>query len=130
GFSTVKRDDVTVSGSAATSVDATLRVGAVAETITVTGETPLVDISSTKREVVLDHDSIQALPSSRQYFTLARVAPGTIGGGSDVGGAGIADVGQSLTVHGSKAVDQRVMLNGLSIITVEAGGHIRRAQAR
>jgi len=124
GFSTVKRDGVDVSGTAVTSADALLRVGAVAETITVTGETPLVDISSTKKEVVLDHDSIQALPSSRQYFTLARVAPGTSGGGGDVGGAGIADVGQSLTVHGSKAVDQRVMLNGLSIMTLQAGGNI------
>ncbi len=124
GFSTIKRDDIEVSGSATTSTDATLRVGAVAETITVTGETPLVDVSSTKKEVVLDHDSIQALPSSRQYFTLARVAPGTTGGGGDVGGAGIADVGQSLTVHGSKAVDQRVMLNGLSIMTLQAGGNI------
>ncbi len=124
GFSTIKRGDIEVSGSATTSTDATLRVGAVAETITVTGETPLVDVSSTKKEVVLDHDSIQALPSSRQYFTLARVAPGTTGGGGDVGGAGIADVGQSLTVHGSKAVDQRVMLNGLSIMTLQAGGNI------
>jgi hypothetical protein len=124
GFSTIKRGDIEVSGSGTTSTDATLRVGAVAETITVTGETPLVDISSTKKEVVLDHDSIQALPSSRQYFTLARVAPGTTGGGGDVGGAGIADVGQSLTVHGSKAVDQRVMLNGLSIMTLQAGGNI------
>src|SRR4029077_19422486 len=109
---------------ATTSTDATLRVGAVAETITVTAESPLVDISSTKKEVVLDHDSIQALPSSRQYFTLARVAPGTVGGGGDVGGAGIADVGQSLTVHGSKAVDQRVMLNAVSIMTLQAGGNI------
>jgi len=124
GFSTIKRDDVSVSGTATTSTDATLRVGAVAETITVTGETPLVDVSSTKKEVVLDHDAVQALPSSRQYFTLARVAPGTTGGGADVGGAGIADVGQSLTVHGSKAVDQRVMLNGLSIMTLQAGGNI------
>ena len=124
GFSTVRRDDVTVSGSGVTPADATLRVGAVAETITVTGETPLVDVSSTKKEVVLDHDSIQALPSSRQYFTLARVAPGTTGGGGDVGGGAIADVGQSLTVHGSKAVDQRVMLNGLSIMTLQAGGNI------
>ena len=74
GFSTVKREGVDVSGSATTSADASLKVGAVAETITVTGETPLVDVSSTKKEVVLDHDSIQALPSSRQYFTLARVA--------------------------------------------------------
>jgi hypothetical protein len=124
GFSTVKRDDIPVSGSGVTQTDAVLRVGAVAETITVTGETPLVDIASTKKEVVLDHDSIQALPSSRQYFTLARVAPSTVGGGSDVGGAGIADVGQSLTSHGSKAVDQRVTLNGLSIMTLQAGGNI------
>jgi hypothetical protein len=124
GFSIVKHDDVMVSGSGVTTADATLRVGAVAETITVTGETPLVDTASTKKEVVLDHDAVQNLPSSRQYFTLARVAPGTVGGGSDVGGAGIADVGQSLTVHGSKAVDQRVLLNGLSIMTLQAGGNI------
>src|SRR4051812_37983715 len=124
GFSTVKRDEVMVSGSSTTTTDATLRVGAVAETITVTGETPLVDVSSTKKEVVLDHDLVQNLPSSRQYFTLARIAPGTTGGGADVGGSAIADVGMSLTVHGSKAVDQRVMLNGLSIMTLQAGGNI------
>src|SRR5436309_2363694 len=87
GFSTVKRDDVMVSGTAVTTADATLRVGAVTETITVTGETPVVDVSSTRKEVVLDHDVVQALPSSRQYFTLARMAPGTMGGGADVGGS-------------------------------------------
>src|SRR3954466_7624427 len=38
GFSTVKRDGVDVSGTGVTSADALLRVGAVAETITVTGE--------------------------------------------------------------------------------------------
>jgi hypothetical protein len=124
GFSTVKRDDVMVSGSAVTTADASLRVGAVAETITVTGETPVVDTASTRKEVVLDHDAVQSLPSSRQYFTLARVAAGTVGGGSDVGGSAIADVGQSLVVHGSKAVDQRIMLNGVSIMTLQAGGNI------
>src|SRR5262245_65918280 len=51
GFSTVKRDGVDVSGTGTTTADALLRVGAVAETITVTGETPLVDVSSTKKEV-------------------------------------------------------------------------------
>src|SRR5262245_32387754 len=65
GFSTIKRDNIEVSGSATTATDAVLRVGAVAETITVTGETPLVDVTSTKKEVVIDHDAIQALPSSR-----------------------------------------------------------------
>jgi Carboxypeptidase regulatory-like domain len=124
GFNTVKRDDVMVSGSAVTEADATLRVGNVAETITVTAESPVVDTSSTRKEVVLDHDVVQSLPSSRQYFTLARIAAGTVGGGTDVGGSAIADVGQSLTVHGSKNVDQRIMLNGVSIMTLQAGGNI------
>jgi hypothetical protein len=125
GFSTVRRDEVLVSGSAVTSIDTTLRVGAVSETITVTGESPIVDTTNTKKQIVLDHDAVQNLPSSRQYFTLARMAAGTTGGGADVGGsAGIADVGQSLTAHGSKAVDQRVMLNGVSIMTLQAGGNI------
>jgi Carboxypeptidase regulatory-like domain len=130
GFSTIKRDGVVLSGTGNTNIDADLKVGAVAETITVTGETPLVDITSTKRESVIDHDTVQNLPSSRQYFTLARMIPGTSGGGTDVGGSGnagasgIADVGQSLTVHGSKNVDQRIMLNGVSIMTLQAGGNI------
>src|ERR1043166_2861132 len=119
GFSTVKREGIELSGSASTTGDADLKVGAVAETITVTGETPLVDVTSTKRQSVIDHDTIQSLPSSRQYFTIARMVAGTSGGGSDVGGSGavgfsgIADVGQSLTAHGSKNVDQRIMLNGV-----------------
>src|SRR5215471_9095230 len=95
GFSTVRRDEVLVSGSAVTSIDSTLRVGAVTETITVTGESPVVDTTNTRKQIVLDHDAVQNLPSSRQYFTLARMAAGTVGGGTDVGGsAGIADVGQ------------------------------------
>ena len=125
GFSIVKRDGVELTGSFTATINAELKVGTVQETITVTGETPMVDVSSTRKQVVLDHDAVQNLPSSRQYFTLARMAAGTSGGGGDVGGsAGIADVGQSLTAHGSKAVDQRVMLNGVSIMTLQAGGNI------
>ena len=124
GFSTVKREGVELTGTFTATVNADMKVGAVEETITVTGETPLVDTASTKKQVVLDHDAVQNLPSSRQYFTLARMAAGTSGGGSDVGGAAIADVGLSLTAHGSKAVDQRVMLNGVSIMTLQAGGNI------
>jgi hypothetical protein len=47
GFNTVKRDNVDVTGSGTATVDADLKVGAIAETITVTGETPIVDVSTT-----------------------------------------------------------------------------------
>ena len=47
GFNTVKRDGVVLTGSAVVTVDADLRVGALEETITVTGEAPVVDVTST-----------------------------------------------------------------------------------
>src|SRR6516165_8304978 len=50
GFSTLKRDDVMLSGSGVIKIDADLKVGGVAETITVTGETPVVDVSTTKTQ--------------------------------------------------------------------------------
>src|ERR1700760_4760565 len=54
GFATVKREDVELTGAGVTTINADMRVGAVTETVTVTGETPVVDVqTSTKREVVL-----------------------------------------------------------------------------
>ena len=79
GFNTVKREGIELAGSFVANVSADMKVGALEETITVTGETPLVDTASTKKQVVLDHELVQNLPSSRQYFTLARMAPGTTG---------------------------------------------------
>src|SRR5688572_25119872 len=44
GFATVKRDGLIVSGTGVITVDSDLRVGGVQETVTVTGETPVVDV--------------------------------------------------------------------------------------
>jgi hypothetical protein len=124
GFNTVKRDGVTVAGSGTVAVDADLRVGALEETVTVTGEAPVVDTQSITQQRVLNSDMVDALPSARNYFGLARMIPGTLGGGNDVGGSLIQDVGQSVTVHGSRNVDQRVTVNGVSTMTLQAGGNI------
>ena len=63
GFNTSKREDVILSGSAGSVVDGELRVGSLEETITVTGETPTVDVSTTSRSAVLTADTVDALPS-------------------------------------------------------------------
>src|SRR5882672_874466 len=46
GFSTVARDGVELSGSSVVRVDAELRVGSLQETVTVTGESPLIDVQT------------------------------------------------------------------------------------
>src|SRR5205809_4029390 len=76
GFATLKHDGVILSGSAVTTVDAELRVGAVSETVTVTGESPVVDVVSTKREVTLDNETMRNLPSVRSYSYLLTAVPG------------------------------------------------------
>ena len=125
GFNTVKRDGVAVSGSAAVTVDAELRVGSLEETITVTGEAPVVDVSQ-------HHAAARAeLRHRRRAAERAQLLrPGahdsghSCGGGNDVGGSLIQDVGQSVTVHGSRNVDQRVTVNGVNTMTLQAGGNI------
>ena len=122
GFNTVRRDNVAVAGTGSIAIDAELRVGALEETITVTGEAPVVDTTNVTQQRVLNSDTVNALPSARNHFGLARMIPGTSGGGNDVGGSLIQDVGQGVTVHGSKNVDMRITANGVSTMTLQAGG--------
>src|SRR6185503_9725703 len=70
GFSTVVREGVEVSGSATVSINADMRVGSLEETITVTGESPVVDLQSAERETVLTNDVIKAIPTAGSYNAL------------------------------------------------------------
>src|SRR5882672_9261359 len=60
GFNTFKREGIELTGSFTASVNAELKVGALAETITVTGESPIVDVQSAKRETTLSNDVIRS----------------------------------------------------------------------
>ena len=124
GFNTAKREDVALSGAGVSAVDIELRVGSLEETITVTGEAPTVDVSTTSRSAVLSADTIDALPSSRNYASLARMIPAAVFNGTDVGGSGLQGVGGSVQIHGSRQQDQRVTLNGINTMTLQAGGNI------
>ena len=49
GFNTVKREGLEIPGDFVMTVNADLRVGGLEETITVTGESPIVDVQSARR---------------------------------------------------------------------------------
>ena len=65
GFSTVRREGIELSGSFTAVVNADLKVGAIAETITVSGETPIVDTQSVRRQTTISGDLITSIPSAR-----------------------------------------------------------------
>jgi len=124
GFVTVRQEGVRLEGAATMTISPSMRVGGIEETVTVTGESPVVDLTTTTRQDVLDTQTINALPTARNYLTLARLSPATTGGGNDVGGTVLQDVGGSVTIHGSRNQDQRVTLNGINTMTLQAGGNI------
>src|SRR5688500_4299943 len=76
GFTTVIREDVAVSGVGTITIGAEMRVGGVQETITVTGETPVVDVQSTRRQAVIDADTVSSIPVARGYGNLLATVPG------------------------------------------------------
>src|SRR5438270_511164 len=64
GFNIVKRDGIELSGTAALTIPIEMRVGGVGETITVTGETPVVDVQTARRETVLSAEVIDTIPGN------------------------------------------------------------------
>ena len=78
GFSSVKRDGIELSGSFTATINADMKVGSLEETITVTGETPIVDTQSVRRQVVISDDVIKSMPAARAYAGIMMLIPSTI----------------------------------------------------
>jgi Carboxypeptidase regulatory-like domain len=122
GFNTFKRDGIELAGNFTATINAELRVGALEETITVTGETPVVDTQGVTRQRVISADVIDEVPTGRNYTNLGILVPGVStqcaqtcsSGPQDVGGAS-GDSRSTLTVHGSRFRDQRLAINGMTI---------------
>lgn len=122
GFTTFKREGVELAGSFTAAVNADLRVGAVAETITVTGASPVVDMQSVTQQQVIGKDVLDAIPTGRSQHSFASLIPGMTGA-VDYGGTNTLNL-NTLTVHGSRANDQRVMVDGLSISATSGDGQL------
>jgi hypothetical protein len=124
GFSTFKREGVELTGTAVVTINADMRVGSLEETITVSGESPIVDVQSTTRQAVIDQEVLAAIPSARNPFTTGVLIPGVRRGGAnvpDVGGSVVQEVA-SLEFNGSRQSDQRMMVNGVALSTMIGGG--------
>src|SRR3989442_3900220 len=79
GFSTVKREGIELTGSGTTTVNADLKVGTLEETITVTGETPIVDVQTAVRQNVLSGEAVASAPTARSCNGILLLQPGITG---------------------------------------------------
>ncbi len=94
-------------GAFAATVNANLEVGALEETITVTGASPIVDLQSTQNQFVANREVLDVLPATRSMQ----------GGASLVPGVSFYSQGfvSTMSVHGSNTADQRIYQDGMRI---------------
>lgn len=121
GFNAVKREGIELTGSFAAAVNAELKVGSVQETITVTGATPVVDVTSALQQRVMSKDVIDAIPVGRAQTALAVLVPGMTTGSQDVGGTNTLGF-SPVAIHGGRTNDQRLMIDGLLVRNVATQG--------
>lgn len=106
-FKTVRRAGIIVSGADRVGVPPiTLETGGIAETVTVTAESPTVQSQSGERSFAVSLEQIENLPVNRQTFiTLLQFAPGVAPGGS-TGFVRLGSVSQNnLMMDGISAMD-------------------------
>ncbi len=113
GFNTFRREGITLTANATATVNGEMKVGAVSESITVTGEAPLVDVQNSGRSQVVDREMLDTIPNGGQTWQVGFTLPGVVQvGRSDVGGAG--GIQQTrMSAHGSTISDTTTTLDGM-----------------
>jgi hypothetical protein len=116
GFKTLRRSGILLEGAFTAPVHADLELGALEETVTVTGVSPVVDVTSNRQQVVVNREMLDAIPTTtRSLQARAFLIPGTtvtaLGSGQT-----------AMTVHGSRFNDQVVMVDGMRLNLLEGEG--------
>ena len=123
GFTTVERDGVQVSTGVTLTLNADLRVGGVQESITVTGETPVVDVqNSTRVQRVLSDEVLAALPASRGYGNLLTTVSGIQANGTQNGGINPTMV--FFTSRGGRSNEGTIQIDGMNVGSAFNGGGV------
>src|SRR5437667_751718 len=109
GFKTVKRTDIILGGTFTAQVSVDLQVGAVEETLTVTGASPVVDVINNVASFVANREILDAIPTTdRNTVSRALLIPGTT--------VTPFVLGQfNLTSHGSSREDFTIAIDGLRV---------------
>src|SRR5687767_7377531 len=119
GFNTVRREEITLSGTTTLTIPVTMNVGGIQETITVTGETPVVDVQSARKEVVLDQEVIQTIPATRSVGGLLNATAGLT---VDNNGIALSPTMTFFSANGGANNEGRMAVNGMTVGAARSGG--------
>ena len=124
GFSTVLVESQELPGGFTATVDAVLSVGALEETVTVSGEAPVVDVQSISQAEVLDREVLDAIPTGRNLQSTAQLIPGVKMNRPEVG---LTTAAQQtyMSVHGMSTRQTTVTVDGQLVMTAGGDGGVQ-----
>jgi len=114
GFTSVKREGLELPSNFSATVNADLKIGALEETVVVTGASPVVDTTSTARAQVITRDLLDQLPTGKTAQLAAALVPGVFMGTPDVAGAQAVNQNNT-TAHGYVGSQTTVLLDGIQL---------------
>ena len=112
GFSSVRREGIELTASFTATVNADLRVGALEETVTVSGQAPTVDVTNVAQQRVMTRDVINAIPvGTKSVVALGVLIPGMTTNSQDVGGTQYGSA--AIAIHNSRLFEQALLYDGM-----------------
>jgi carboxypeptidase family protein len=114
GFSTFRREGLELTTGFTATINADLRVGTVEETITVSGESPVVDLQNVRQQTTLARETLEALPTSGRISQLVNFIPGAVVGNAvwqSVGG--LDERANAFSAHGGRFDDNAPIMDGM-----------------
>jgi hypothetical protein len=126
GFRTLRREGIELPANFTATVNAELAVGALEETVTVSGESPIVDIRSSRAQSQYSTETLSALPGTGRVASLVYALPGAVlGDEGNRGGGGLTDRGQTwFSVHGAPVAQPVVDGMNNELAAANRGVHI------
>jgi hypothetical protein len=121
GFATVVREGLVLSGGGVMTVGAEMRVGALEESITVTGESPVVDVQTARQQMTIDGDIVRVLPASRSYGNYIAAIPAIQATGF---GSGASTINNFFSARGGRSNEGLIQLDGMNVGAPGNGGGV------
>ena len=113
GFQTLRRESVRVNLNVTLTINADMPLAGVSESVTITGETPVVDIKTTTTAVNFTEELLEDIPNARNIWAAMAQAPGFQMNGYDVGGSHVGTQTGYVT-YGSES-QNRTVLEGINV---------------
>src|SRR5712691_2583631 len=123
GFSVAKRDGIELTANFTAAISVELTVGALSETVTVSGQSALVDVQNVNQQKTFSRALLDTVPTNKGMLGYAALVPAVVSppNAQDVGGSK-GEVSVRMAIHGGKQSDQKLLQDGMRYTAMVQGG--------